>query len=74
MLVTVKTPTASAMRQDPKEPERKFKFCIRMSPKVNWFHSGMTEEFRESEIHALLMGDIFGNGATDAAGMVSLLL
>ena len=32
MLVTVKTPTASAVRQDPKEPERKFKFCIRMSP------------------------------------------
>jgi len=42
--------------------------------KVNWFHSGMTDEFRESEIHALLIGDIFGNGATDAAGMVSLLL
>lgn len=47
----------------------------RLSPelkdKVNWFHSGMTDEFRESEINALLVGDVFGNGATDAAGMVS---
>jgi superfamily II DNA helicase RecQ len=42
--------------------------------KVNWFHSGMTDEFRESEIHTLLIGDIFGDGATDAAGMVSILL
>src|ERR1700676_4668261 len=42
--------------------------------KVNWFHSGMTDEFRESEIHALLVGDVFRDGATDAAGMVSILL
>lgn len=51
---------------------------VRLSPelrdKVNWFHSGMTDEFRESEIHALLVGDVFGDGATDAAGMVSILL
>jgi len=34
----------------------------------------MTDEFRESEIHTLLVGDVFGDGATDAAGMVSILL
>ena len=31
----------------------------------------MTDEFREDEMHALLVGDVFGYGATDAAGMVS---
>ena len=43
MLVTVKTPTASAMRQDPKEPERKFKFCIRMSPKLTKMYTTIDE-------------------------------
>ena len=38
--------------------------------KVKWFHSGMTDEFREEEIHALQVGDVFGHAATDAAGMV----
>jgi hypothetical protein len=32
----------------------------------------MTDEFREEEIHALVVGEVFGHGATDAAGMVSL--
>ena len=31
----------------------------------------MTDEFREDEMHALLVGDVFGHAATDAAGMVS---
>lgn len=39
--------------------------------KVKWFHSGMTDEFREEEMHALQVGDVFGHAATDAAGMVS---
>ena len=39
--------------------------------KIKWFHSGMTDEFREGEMHALLVGDVFGHAATDAAGMVS---
>ena len=39
---------------------------------MNWFNSGMTDEFKESDIHALLIGDVSRNGATDAAGMVSL--
>lgn len=38
--------------------------------KIKWFHSGMTDEFREVEMHALLVGDVFGHAATDAAGMV----
>ena len=52
------------------------KACLspELKDKVNWFHSGMTDKFRESEIHVLLVGDVFGDGATDAAGMVSLLL
>ena len=29
------------------------------------------DEFREGEMHALLIGDVFGHAATDAAGMVS---
>lgn len=50
----------------------------RLSPelrdKVKWFHSGMTDEFREEEMHALIVGESFGEGSTDAAGMVSLAL
>jgi superfamily II DNA/RNA helicase len=41
--------------------------------KVKWFHSGMTDDFREDEMHALLVGDVFGHAATDAAGMVHIL-
>ena len=41
--------------------------------KVKWFHSRMTGEFCEEEIHALIIGESFGEGSTDAAGMVSLL-
>lgn len=48
----------------------------RLSPelrdKVKWFHSGMTDEFREDEMHALIVGDVLGDGSTDAAGMVSI--
>jgi hypothetical protein len=39
--------------------------------KVKWFHSGMTDDFREKEMHALIIGDSYGEGSTDAAGMVS---
>lgn len=49
----------------------------RLSPelrgKIKWFHSGMTDEFREEEMHALIIGESFGEGSTDAAGMVSHL-
>ena len=31
----------------------------------------MTDDFCELEMHALLIGDVFGLAATDAAGMVS---
>jgi superfamily II DNA helicase RecQ len=41
--------------------------------KVKWFHSGMTDEFREEEMHALIISESFGEGSTDAAGIVSLL-
>jgi superfamily II DNA helicase RecQ len=47
----------------------------RLSPelrdKVKWFHSGMTDAFREQEMHALIIGESYGEGSTDAAGMVS---
>lgn len=47
----------------------------RLSPelrdKIKWFHSGMTDEFREEEMNALIIGNVFGHAATDAAGMVS---
>lgn len=38
--------------------------------KVKWFHSGMTDEFRNVGMHALLIGDVYGHAATDTAGMV----
>jgi hypothetical protein len=38
--------------------------------KVKWFHSGMTDEFCEEEMHALQVGDVFGHAATYAVGMV----
>jgi hypothetical protein len=48
----------------------------RLSPelrdKVKWFHSGMTDQFREDEMHALIIGESLGEGSTDAAGMASL--
>lgn len=31
----------------------------------------MTDEFQEDKLHALLVGDVFGDTATDTAGMVS---
>jgi superfamily II DNA helicase RecQ len=40
--------------------------------KVKWFHSGMTDEFRETEMHALLVGEVYAHAATDAAGMVRI--
>jgi len=49
--------------------------CEQLPPQlhdnIKWFHSGMTDEFHEDEMHALLVGDVFGHAATDAAGMVS---
>src|SRR5271156_6744282 len=39
--------------------------------KVKWFHSGMTDSFREKEMHVLIIGESYGEGSTDAAGMVS---
>jgi len=48
----------------------------RLSPelcdKVKWFHSGMTDEFREDEMHTLIIGESFGEASTNAARMVSL--
>lgn len=40
---------------------------------IKWFHSGMTDEFHETEIHALQVGEVYGHAATDAAGMVGEL-
>ena len=48
----------------------------RLSPKlcdkVKWFHSGMMDQFREDEMHALIIGESLGEALTDAAGMVDL--
>ena len=44
---------------------------LELRDKVRWFHSGMTDEYQEEEMHALLVGDVMGEGATDVAGMVS---
>lgn len=38
--------------------------------KVLWFHSGMTEEFRATQIDRLRRGELWGIICTDAAGMV----
>ena len=40
--------------------------------KVKWFHLSMIDQFREDEMHTLIIGESFGDGSTDAAGMVSL--
>ncbi|OBZ77631.1 ATP-dependent DNA helicase RecQ [Grifola frondosa] len=37
--------------------------------KIVWFHSGMSEEFRQSKLEDLKKGDIWGIVCTDAAGM-----
>lgn len=42
-----------------------------LQDKIKWFHSRMMDEFHEGEMHALLIGDVFGHATTDAAGMVS---
>jgi superfamily II DNA helicase RecQ len=49
--------------------------CIspELQDKVKWFHSGMTNEFHKDKMHALIIGESFGEASTDAAGMVSLL-
>jgi len=31
----------------------------------------MTDSFQEKEMHALIIGESYGEGSTDAAGMVS---
>ncbi|KAJ3721038.1 P-loop containing nucleoside triphosphate hydrolase protein [Lentinula raphanica] len=36
---------------------------------VRWVHSGMTDEFRHNEVHALKLGERLGACATDAVGM-----
>jgi superfamily II DNA helicase RecQ len=41
--------------------------------KVKWFHSGITDEFHEDEMNALIIGKLFGEASMDAAGMVGLL-
>jgi hypothetical protein len=40
--------------------------------KVKWFHSGMTDQFREDEMHTLIISKSLGEASTDAAGMVGL--
>ncbi|KAF9011587.1 P-loop containing nucleoside triphosphate hydrolase protein [Hymenopellis radicata] len=37
--------------------------------RVKWVHAGMTEDFREDEIHALEVGDVDGECCTDVVGM-----
>ena len=46
--------------------------AAKLQDKVKWFHSGMTDEFREVEVHALLIDDVYGHAATDATGTVRL--
>ncbi|KAJ3775008.1 P-loop containing nucleoside triphosphate hydrolase protein [Lentinula raphanica] len=36
---------------------------------IKWIHSGMTDEFRHEEVHALKLGHRLGACATDAVGM-----
>ncbi|KAJ3730830.1 P-loop containing nucleoside triphosphate hydrolase protein [Lentinula raphanica] len=36
---------------------------------IKWIHSGMTDEFRHDEVHALKLGHRLGACATDAVGM-----
>jgi superfamily II DNA helicase RecQ len=49
------------------------RLCLELRDQIKWFHSGMTDQFRKEEMHALLVGDVYGHAATDAAGMASTL-
>lgn len=42
--------------------------------KISWFHSEMTEEYREQELEKLRKGEIWGICATDSFGMVCLFI
>jgi hypothetical protein len=49
------------------------RLCPELQDKIKWFHVGMTDEFRKEDIYVLLIGDVFGHAATDAAGRVRTL-
>lgn len=44
--------------------------CLELRDKVKWFHSGMIDEFCEDKTHTLIVGDVMGDAATNAIGMV----
>lgn len=43
-----------------------------LSEKVCWFHSTMTQQYREDKVEAMREGSVWGLCCTDAFGMVSL--
>jgi superfamily II DNA/RNA helicase len=44
----------------------------KLCDKVKWFHSGILDEFRKTEMQTLLVGEVYGHAATDAASMVGM--
>ena len=47
------------------------RLSLELHNRIKWYHSGMTDEFREDEMHVLQIGEeVFGDAATDAVGMV----
>lgn len=50
------------------------KLSPQLQEKVVWFHSGMSQTFREASIAKLKAGELWGVICTDAAGMVSTSL
>ena len=62
-----------------KEAERACKYLRTLLPrsqwhKTRWFHSTMTQYFREDQVEAMKTGDVWGLCCTDAFGMVGLPL
>lgn len=62
-----------------KECERGCKYLQSLLPpslrhKLKWFHSTMTQQFRDAQAEAMKKGDVWGLCCTDAFGMVSFIM
>jgi superfamily II DNA helicase RecQ len=60
-----------------KEAERACKYLRTRLPrslwgKIRWFHSTMTQHYREEQVEAMKTGEVWGLCCTDAFGMVHL--
>ncbi|KAF8193662.1 P-loop containing nucleoside triphosphate hydrolase protein [Pholiota molesta] len=67
-------PTFLVFFDNTKESERACKYLCSRLPwalwdKIRWFHSTMTQQYREEQVEAMRKGDVWGLCCTDAFGM-----